>query len=527
MNPRAPALALLTAMTLACGLGRTKAPPTRLLVVLPWPGASAEEVEAMMVEPMEAALLSLPGLARIAARSEEGQGTVFLDFPPGTDPFEPMGQVMDRVPNSLPQDADAPLVGVLDEDRTLEIVAYGLDLLALSAWSEALEDRLYRVPGVSRVVRQGQMELTPTIRVDPERMVALGVGTDQLLASLGPSAADPFLLRVAPEPDLGQLADVMVVGTSYRVGDIAELSMSPREGGARVWRDGEPAVRVAVSFMDTTAVEDARAEVRGVLDGLDSPVRVWLPRASEQQALRVISAHEDEVAAVAEALGAAQVLTVCVEAAPMRCEVRHWGAPPEQVEAALATAAPGAQVYAVPSGSRRALLILAGPDRAALAETADRVVERLRQDPALAEVGPPLPGPGAPEMRYTLDRNAAARLGLTTSQLADALRLAGGHQVPGPGGQELTVQLGALEDPLAQQLLLDLNGTPQLVPLRTLAEVELTERPTTLLRWETRPAVVIEVGAKRDQDILAAIAEVPLPLGVTAEVVRGAVDLGL
>ena len=58
-----------------------------------WTGASAEDVEAAVTDPLEQQLRSLDGLRQMTSNSAEGSASIVLEYEEGTD----MGVALDQV----------------------------------------------------------------------------------------------------------------------------------------------------------------------------------------------------------------------------------------------------------------------------------------------------------------------------------------------------------------------------------------------------------------------------------------------
>lgn len=89
-HPVAPNLAMLSLIVL--GLWATAQLSRQLLptfalnfvnVSVEWPGAAAEDVEALITQPLEDQLISVAGLRTIESTSINGQAKVTLEFPQG------------------------------------------------------------------------------------------------------------------------------------------------------------------------------------------------------------------------------------------------------------------------------------------------------------------------------------------------------------------------------------------------------------------------------------------------------------
>jgi multidrug efflux pump len=166
---------------------------------------------------------------------------------------------------------------------------------------------------------------------------------------------------------------------------------------------------------------------------------------------------------------------------------------------------------------------LTGPDGAELAAWAPRLVEMLRVEPVLRDIASDQQT-GARQLRLTIDRDAAARLGVSLQSIDDTLYNAFGQRQIStiyaqtnqyrvvmeltPGLQNDPATIGTLRVP----------GTGGVqVPLASLARIERAPAPLAINRQAQFPAVTISFdltdGASLDQ-ALAAIVRAEGELGL-------------
>ena len=74
-----------------------------------WSGASAEDVEAAVTDPLEQQLRSLDGLRQMTSNSAEGSASIVLEYEEGTDMGVALDQVKEQVAlvRNLPAAAEA------------------------------------------------------------------------------------------------------------------------------------------------------------------------------------------------------------------------------------------------------------------------------------------------------------------------------------------------------------------------------------------------------------------------------------
>jgi len=80
-------------------------------------GVGPQEIEQLIVRPLEQSLAAVPGLEQMNSTASEGSGTVRLNFAWGVDLNDAADEVrtrMDRVRGRLPTEADPPSISKFD-----------------------------------------------------------------------------------------------------------------------------------------------------------------------------------------------------------------------------------------------------------------------------------------------------------------------------------------------------------------------------------------------------------------------------
>src|SRR5690554_5774426 len=93
-----------------------------------WSGASAEDIEQGITNPLEQRLRSLDGLKRMTSTSAQGVSSISLEFHEGTDPIQAVDDVRQQVDefNNLPGDAEEPQVARVERyEPVARLLVYG------------------------------------------------------------------------------------------------------------------------------------------------------------------------------------------------------------------------------------------------------------------------------------------------------------------------------------------------------------------------------------------------------------------
>ncbi|ADZ68702.1 efflux RND transporter permease subunit [Polymorphum gilvum] len=155
-------------------------------VTVTLPGASAAEVEQLLVTPLEGILKEIPGVDHIESTAQNSAAIVQVQFKVGEPREESLVKLYDRVLASrsrLPSDAGTPQVQSVDADDvpivTFTLASSDYDDYALKRVAERMAERLRSTENVSVVSIKGGREREIAIELDPDRLQAFGVTLSQ------------------------------------------------------------------------------------------------------------------------------------------------------------------------------------------------------------------------------------------------------------------------------------------------------------------------------------------------------------
>jgi multidrug efflux pump subunit AcrB len=157
-----------------------------------YPGASPEDMEQLVTEPIEKQLKALEDVKKIESWSSDGLSVVRVDFEPNVDAERKYDQVVREV-NAL-RTTLPPALQRLDVQRNensdlavfqLALVAPQLPYALLDDEAKRLEDALERVPGVKRTERWAAPPREMQVTLDLGRLARLGITPSQVLDALG------------------------------------------------------------------------------------------------------------------------------------------------------------------------------------------------------------------------------------------------------------------------------------------------------------------------------------------------------
>ena len=165
-----------------------------VVVVMDYPGASPEIVEAEVTKKVEEAVNTVAGISALSSRSYEGSSVVIAEFNLDVDGRKAAEDVREKVALIRPllrDEVKDPRISRFDPSSA---PVFNVAVLAsdgtktpqeLTTWAtQVLQKRLENVRGVGAVSVVGGVEREINVYVRPQAMEALGVGIDTIVAAL-------------------------------------------------------------------------------------------------------------------------------------------------------------------------------------------------------------------------------------------------------------------------------------------------------------------------------------------------------
>ncbi|TNC72617.1 efflux RND transporter permease subunit [Rubellimicrobium roseum] len=229
-------------------------------VVVSYPGASPETVEADVVEPIEQAVSTIAGIDEVQATAQSGQAIIVMFFDLDVQSADAAQEVRDKIaPVSavLPDGAEEPQVLRFDpaEQPIMSLALSGeieaRDLTALA--EDVVARQLLTIQGVGRASVVGGTPRQVDILIDPDRMNAFGIGVEQVTAALLSQNQD----TPAGEIDTGRTVQTVTVeGRVERAEDFLDLTVGTQGG-----------LPVTLGDVATVTGGEAEANSLALLDG--------------------------------------------------------------------------------------------------------------------------------------------------------------------------------------------------------------------------------------------------------------------
>ncbi len=260
-------------------------------VVVSYPGASPEAVEADVIKPIEEAVNTISGIDSIDATARSGEAMVILMFEMNVDSATAIQDVRDRmgtVQAQLPDNAEDPMLFKFDPSElpviSLAVSSPTMSLRDLTALTEdVIEPRLSAIQGVGRATVVGGVPRQLNVLIDPDRLTAFGVGVGEVTAALrqenqnlaaGSIEQGREVQSIQVEGRIEDAADFLEIivarrgGQPVRLGDVAVIEDGEAEAGSLALLDGKPALAVDIVKTQGANTVAVAADVRGAVSGL-------------------------------------------------------------------------------------------------------------------------------------------------------------------------------------------------------------------------------------------------------------------
>ena len=290
-----------------------------------YPGAAAPEVSRFVAEPIEQAIGATPGLVELRSVSRNGEATTTARFAWGTDMRATVLTVRERLDASrsaLPDKAERPTLLTSDPgERPIAVLAMtsrpvtaqgqgGADLRTLARTAaEVHARRLEQIEGVASVAVAGAPRDEIRVSLDPDRLRALGVTTDDVAEAIkrqnvtgagGTIRRGQFRFAVRALTEFRSADELLVtpIGPPQRgllLRDVGTVQLALAEPDTRTRLDGNDAVGLVV-------YKDAGANTVSVTSRLMTQV-AQLEQEYPGLALTVVAAQADFVVDALSNLG--------------------------------------------------------------------------------------------------------------------------------------------------------------------------------------------------------------------------------
>ena len=259
------------------------------VLVTQYPGATPQEVEKLITEPIEREIQSMSDVFQIKSESYFGMSKISIELQPTLAPdympvkWDELRRKVANIQPRLPSGASA--INVSDDFGDVFGIYYaltadeGFTYDDMRDWAQKIKTELTPIQGVQKVYLFAEQTQVVNVRISVPKLANFGIDpnsiqqvlqTQNLLVNTGEIMTGTYQLRVRAEGTYKSIEDIrdqLIVtkgGGEVRLGDIATIErgyMDPPSNLMRV--DGKRAIGIGVATGakdDVVAVGDAVAE---------------------------------------------------------------------------------------------------------------------------------------------------------------------------------------------------------------------------------------------------------------------------
>ena len=246
-------------------------------------GATAADVEELIIRPIEEELDNVSDVKRIESLANEGSGQVTVTFLAGTDIRDARSEVEKAVQSvqDLPEDAETPQVREVKLDLPVLAVSLVGDR-TIRTEADRVQEILTRSPGVAGVTVVGLTEPRIVVALDEAKLRSLQIRPAEIsLAIRNAKASVPAgtvesggsEIFVKTDKKLQSAADVASIplraGSPLRLGDVATINELEEQPDTRYFVNGVEAVQLVVNREESADPLEIRADIDALLPSLD------------------------------------------------------------------------------------------------------------------------------------------------------------------------------------------------------------------------------------------------------------------
>ena len=302
-------------------------------VFIPFPGASAREVESLVASPAEQVLDEIDGIEHVYSTSMPGMAVLTVQYLVGEDRTDAIVRLYSKIMSN--QDWLPPGAGVgtpivkpkgIDDVPIVTVTLWSSDentgAFELGRVAHALESELKRVPGTRDIYTIGSAQHVVAVELDPQALASRGLDPRDLRVALQAANVIRDDIRVLADDsellvqagvflshadEIGELVIGVHEGKPVFLRDVATVRRGPDTPSTYVWTGAGPATSDAAlrAAVEAPAVTLAVAKKPGtnaveiatrVIDRFEQLEGIYIPDSVEVQVTRNYGATADSKA---------------------------------------------------------------------------------------------------------------------------------------------------------------------------------------------------------------------------------------
>lgn len=276
------------------------------VLITQYPGASPQEVEELITEPIEREIQTMRRVYKIKSESYYGMSKINIELSPATPPDE-MPQMWDElrrkalnIQPQLPQGAST--ITVSDDFGDVFGIYFaltadeGFSYRDLRDWGQKIKTDLVTIDGVQKVALFGEQVEVVNVFISMSKLANSGINLNSVMQTIksqnslintGEKQAGNIQLKILAEGTYKNLTDIRnqlistESGQQVRLGDITVVEKGYMEPPSTIIRvNGKKAIGVGVSTAPDYDVVKAGEQVRAKLNQLEGRMPVGIEMVS-------------------------------------------------------------------------------------------------------------------------------------------------------------------------------------------------------------------------------------------------------
>ena len=260
------------------------------------PGASPETMASSVAQPLERQFAQIPGVAQLTSTSSLGSTAVTIQFDlnrnidgAANDVQAAINAAGGQLPKSLPSPptyrkvnpADAPIMILSATSDTMPLIEVN------DAVDSQLAQQLSQITGVAQVTIGGQQKPAIRVQIDPAKLVAKGLGLEDVRAQLVQTTVDSpkgnidgktrsYTIYANDQlPASKDWNDVIIAyrnGGPLRIRDIGQAVSGPEDMKQAAWANGKRGVFLVVFKQPGANVIETVDKIKAQLPRLEKAI---------------------------------------------------------------------------------------------------------------------------------------------------------------------------------------------------------------------------------------------------------------
>ena len=243
------------------------------IVTCIYPGATPEVVEKLVVEPMERELRTLESIDEVSSESHFGYARIMVKLEPKTKAnkvpqiWDELHAKVNNIKPSLPK--DVATINISDDFGDVYGLYYAISAESGFTWSELrnnalkIQNELYHIEGVDKVMLSGEQESEIVIKISPATLAAFDIRPSEIkraitntsaTIALGEYTSNELTIELSegtPYLNIDDIKSQLLTaddGKQYRLADVTTIEYRYHKPARYIARiNGQEAIGIAVA----------------------------------------------------------------------------------------------------------------------------------------------------------------------------------------------------------------------------------------------------------------------------------------